>query len=95
MRPALRYYAQSAANFYSPVIPKPQPDVLSSDQRLGAFGGLSPSLRAIVRFDNGLRVEATGGYVYNARSLHLGGSGSEAFVPLRAVYGLVSVSREF
>jgi len=95
LRPALRYYTQSAADFYSPVIPKPEPAILSSDQRMGAFGGLSPSLRAIYRFENGFRVEGTAGYVYNSRSLHLGGSGSEAFVALRAVYGLLTVSREF
>jgi hypothetical protein len=95
LRPALRYYTQSAADFYSPVIPRPQPAILSSDQRLGAFGGLSPSLRAIMRLQDGFRVEGTAGYVYNARSLHFGGSGSEAFVTLRAVYGLVSVSKEF
>lgn len=95
LRPALRYYTQSAADFYSPVIPKPQPAILSSDQRLGAFGGLSPSLRAIMRLRSGFRVEGTAGYVHNARSLRLGGSGSEAFVTLRAVYGLLTVSREF
>jgi hypothetical protein len=95
LRPALRYYTQSAADFYSPVIPQPQPTILSSDQRLGAFGGLSPSLRAIYRFANGTRVEGTAGYVYNARSLHLGGGGSEAFTALRAVYGLISISHAF
>ena len=95
LRPALRYYTQSAADFYSPVIPQPQPTILSSDQRLGAFGGLSPSLRAIYRFANGMRVEGTAGYVYNARALHFGGSGSEAFTTLRATYGLVTISHEF
>ncbi|MGE5097899.1 MAG: DUF3570 domain-containing protein [Betaproteobacteria bacterium] len=95
LRPALRYYTQSAADFYSPTIPKPAPAVLSSDQRLGAFGGLSPSLRATVRLDNGFRIEGTAGYVHNARTLHFGGSGSEAFATLRAVYGILGVSREF
>jgi uncharacterized protein DUF3570 len=95
LRPALRYYTQSAADFYSPTIPKPQPAIFSSDQRMAAFGGLSPSLRATVRFDNGLRIEGTAGYVHNSRSLHLGGSGGEAFQTLRAAYGILSVSREF
>ncbi|HET9653199.1 MAG TPA: porin [Usitatibacter sp.] len=95
LRPALRYYTQSAADFYSPTIPRPTPAIQSSDQRLGAFGGLSPSLRATVRLDNGFRVEGTAGYVHNARTLHFGGSGSEAFQALRAVYGILSVSREF
>ena len=34
LRPALRYYTQSAADFYSPVVPRPQPALQSSDQRL-------------------------------------------------------------
>ena len=95
LRPALRYYTQSAADFYSPVVPRPQPQVLSSDQRLGAFGGLSPSLRMIVRLENGLTVEGTAGYVHDAASLRLGGGGSEAFSTLRAVYGIVSLSHPF
>lgn len=95
LRPALRYYTQDAADFYSPTVPRPQPAVLSSDQRLGAWGGLSPSLRAIMRTGSGFTFEATLGYVYNARNLRLGGSGSEAFQSLRAVYGIVGVSHAF
>jgi hypothetical protein len=94
LRPALRYYTQSAADFYTPLIPQPQPAVLSSDQRLGAFGGLSPSLRATWRLE-GVTIEGTVGYVYNAQSLRLGGSGSSAFEPLRAVYGILSVTHPF
>jgi hypothetical protein len=71
------------------------PEEFSSDQRLAAFGGLSPSLKAIVRFDNGLTVEATAGYSQEAASLRLGGRGSESFVTLRAGYGLVSVIKTF
>jgi hypothetical protein len=95
LRPALRYYTQDAADFYSPVIPRPRPAILSSDQRLASFGGLSPSLRAIVRFDNSLKLEATIGYVYNARNLRLGGGGSEAFEALRAYYAIIGLSRAF
>jgi hypothetical protein len=91
----LRYYTQTAASFYSPVIPQPQPEFLSSDQRLAAFGGLSPSLRAIVRFGDGTRIEGTVGYVHNSRAFHFGGGGSEAFTSLRATYGLVTISHEF
>lgn len=94
LRPALRYYTQSAADFYAPVVPRPQPEVLSSDQRLAAFGGLSPSLRVILRLEDGLTVEGTAGYVHDARSLRLGG-GSDAFTTRRAVYGILSLSRAF
>jgi len=95
VRPSLRYYTQSAADFYSPVIPQPQPGILSSDQRLGAFGGLSPALRVTRRFDNGLVIEGTLGYVQNARNLHWGGNGSEAFDTLRAAYGIVGIHKAF
>jgi hypothetical protein len=95
LRLALRYYTQSAADFYSPLIALPQPALQSSDQRLGAFGGLSPSLRAILRLDNGLVVEATVGYVHDAAGLRAGGGGSPAFATLRAYYGLLGVSRSF
>ena len=95
LRPALRYYTQRAARFYSPLVPIVVPEELSSDQRLASFGGLSPSLKAIVRFDSGLTVEATAGYSREAANLRLGGNGSEAFTTLRAAYGLVSVIKSF
>jgi hypothetical protein len=95
LRPALRYYTQSAADFYTPVIPLPQPEILSSDQRLAAFGGLSPSLRAELRLVNGWRFEGTVGYIENASRFHAGGGGSEFFETLRAYYAIVGVSRTF
>lgn len=95
LRPGLRYSTQQAARFYSPAIPVTVPNELSSDQRLGAFGSLSPSLKAVLRFDNGLAIEGTAGYVRSAANLRLGGSGSEAYATMRAVYGLVTVSRAF
>lgn len=95
VRPGLRYYTQSAADFYSPNVPRPQPAVHSSDQRLGAFGGLSPSVKASLRTEGGTRFEATLGYMHNSRSLRMGGTGSSAFETLRAYYGTVSIVHEF
>ena len=95
LRPGLRYYTQDAADFYSPTVPRPQPAILSSDQRLGSWGGVSPSLRVIARLEGGFTVEGTLGYVHNARNLHLGGSSSPAFETLRAVYGILGISRPF
>jgi hypothetical protein len=94
VRPALRYYTQGEAEFYGNAVPISRPAIFSSDQRLGAFGGLSPSLRVGYRLDR-YKLEATLGYVHNARALKLGGSGSESFETLRAVYGIMGVSREF
>ena len=95
VRPALRYYTQDAADFYSPTVPRPRPARLSSDQRLGAWGGVSPSLRVVAKLEGGVTVEGTLGYVHNARNLHLGGASSPAFETLRAVYGILGASRAF
>lgn len=95
VRPSLRYYTQSAADFYAPVVPRPQPQALSSDQRLGAFGGVSPALRLGYRLDGGTVIQGTAGYIHDAAGLRLGGNGSEAFSTLRAVYGLFSVVHSF
>jgi len=95
VRPALRYYTQGAADFYTPVAPSSPPAILSSDQRLGAWGGLSPSIRVTRRFERGISIEGTLGYVHDARDLRFGGSGSEAFETLRAVYGIVGVRYPF
>jgi hypothetical protein len=95
LRPALRYYTQEAADFYSPTLTRPPAAVHSSDQRLASFGGLSPSLRAILRFDDKTTIEATLGYVQNSRQLHFGGGGSDAFETLRAYYGLLGVIYAF
>jgi hypothetical protein len=94
LRPALRYYTQTAADFYSPVVPQPRPELLSSDQRLGAFGALSPSLRATWRHESGVMLEATLGYNYNAADLRPGG-GSPAFETLRAYYVIGTIVKYF
>ncbi len=94
LRQGLRYYTQTAADFYGQVVPRPAPEVFSSDQRLARFGGLSPSLRAIWKRE-GVTVEATLGYYYNATSLRPGGGGDAGFVPLRAYYGLASIVKSF
>ena len=62
---------------------------------LSPHGGLSPSLRAILRFDEKTTVEATLGYVQNSRQFHLGGGGSDAFETLRAYYGLLGITYSF
>ena len=93
VRPSLRYYTQSAADFYGQVVPRPPPEVLSSDQRLAAFGGLSPAVRLTWRLDT-VTVEGTAGYYYNAANLRPGG-GTEGFVPLRAYYGLLTIVKSF
>jgi len=95
LRPALRYATQSAADFYSPTVPRPRPPAHSSDQRLAAFGSLSPSLKVLRRLEDGLTVEATVGAYRNDARLRWGGGGSPAFVTLRAWYLLAGFTRAF
>ena len=94
VRPALRYYTQTKADFYSPTVTTFNPPLQSSDQRLAAFGGLTPSLRLAARLEGGTTIEATAGYMHNSRNLNAGG-GTPSFETLRAYYGIVSVSHEF
>ena len=95
VRPALRYYTQEAARFYSPLIPRPQPEEQSSDPRLAAFGGLEAIVRGIYRIEGGFTFEATVGHIHNSKGLHLGGNGSTVFTTLRAWYGVLSISHPF
>lgn len=94
VRPALRYHTQSAARFYIPEVPRPAPSEVSSDPRLAAFGGLSPSIRAIVQLD-GFSLEGTLGYVRNKADYRLGGDGSSTYPDFKAWFGIVSISRPF
>ena len=95
VRPALRYHTQSRADFYLPLVPRPQPAFVSSDPRLAAFGGLSPSLRVTLRLEPGWTLEATTGYVHNAVRLRPGAEHNSAYGTLRAYYGIVGLSRAF
>jgi uncharacterized protein DUF3570 len=94
LRPALRYYTQTAADFYSTTVARPAEQFISSDQRVAAFGGLSPSFRTTWRGDT-YTVEGTVGYYRNSRSLKLGGGATPDFVTLTAAYVLFSISRPF
>ena len=94
VRPGLRYYTQEAARFYATLIPRPQPEMLSSDPRLASFGGLTASVRGSYKVE-GFTFEATVGHVYNSKDLHLGGDGSPVYQTLRAWYGILGVSRPF
>lgn len=94
VRPALRYHTQAAARFYLPVVPRPTPPEVSSDPRLAAFGGLSPSLRAILSLQ-GFTIEATVGHVHNTRVFRAGGGGSPTYPTLKAWFGIFGISRPF
>jgi len=94
VRPALRYHTQGAARFYLPEVPQVVPAEVSSDPRLAAFGGLSPSLRGILDW-GGFHIEATLGHVHNTRVFRAGGNGSPTYPTLKAWFGIFSISRAF
>jgi Protein of unknown function (DUF3570) len=91
---SLRYHTQSAAQFYGGIapldpsssgrFPRALPGPFSSDQRLAAWGSLTPMLRLVYqpalqsRFDIGV------GTMTQKASLRLGGSGSDSIETFRA-----------
>lgn len=96
VRPALRYYTQTQADFWRTEVPAGPPAnlLISSDPRLAAFGGISPSVRVTWTGPAGLTLEATAGATYNAASLRPGG-GSPVIRPLRASFLLGTISKSF
>ena len=93
--PSLRYYSQSSADFYRPVVSSPLPETSSSDQRLAAFGGLAPGIKAIYVFGNGTIIDASYTLYRQRAGWKWGGSGSAEFVPLNARYLIVGVTHQF
>jgi len=83
--PTLRYYSQSAADFFAPYFLAPRTDgYYSSDYRLGAFGALSSGLSVAKQFARGARLEAGFEYYMHKASLKLGGSGDGGYADFDA-----------
>ncbi len=82
----LRYYAQSKANFYRPVIEsRPLPVYTSSDQRLASFGSLEPSLKAIYQLNDADSFDLGASLYRQQGNWKLGGGGTATFEPLQAL----------
>jgi hypothetical protein len=86
--PGLRYYTQTAADFYRTLLPQSlrgTRDVpSSSDQRLAAFGGLQPSVTVTHTFGNGATIDVMVSSYRQRANWKLGGAGSEGFAPFSA-----------
>jgi hypothetical protein len=93
--PSLRYYSQSSADFYRPVVSRPVPETSSSDQRLAAFGGFAPGIKAIYAFGNGTIIDASYTLYRQRAGWKWGGGGSAEFVPLDARFFIVGVAHQF
>jgi len=87
--PRLRYYTQSAANFYAPyffassIADLPNHN-FSSDERLSAFGTLSPGISVSKKLSRGLKLEAGVEYSERSGSLKLGPGGDGPFADLHS-----------
>lgn len=87
--PRLRYYTQSAANFYAPyffassIADLPNHN-FSSDERLSAFGTLSPGISVSKKLSRGLKLEAGVEYSERSGSLKLGPGGDGSYADLHS-----------
>jgi hypothetical protein len=93
--PKVRYYSQSAADFYAPyfttiisgydpvsgaaVYSKALSNYYSSDQRLSGFGAISGGLTIAKQFAKGVSLESGFEYYSHQGGLKLGGGGEQAF----------------
>jgi Protein of unknown function (DUF3570) len=108
LTPSLRYTTQSAAFFYyDPVYdatlgPPFPPGYLSnpngfytSDQRLSAFGGISPGLKVAKSFAGGWTIDGKAEYYEQRSDWRLGGDGSPGLQDFKAQLYQVGVSKKF
>ena len=108
LTPGLRYHTQSAAYFYfDPVYdaaagaPFPpgyfaNPNgFYSADQRLSAYGAISPSLKLAKSFPGGWSVDGKAEYYEQRGDWRLGGDGSPGLQDFKAQLYQVGVSKKF
>ncbi len=104
--PLIRIHSQSAAKFYydpvySPSLGEPLPpgykdgDILSSDQRLAAFGGRTIGLKAAVDLGGGWSADARFDYYVQRANYRLLGTGSPGLDPFKATFFQLGGSKKF
>lgn len=98
LTPALRYYTQSAADFYfGPpfgrgfVFGEPY----TPDNRLAAYGALTPSLRLDKAFAEGWSASLSASWYSQRPAWRLGGGGTEGIKPMSARWFEVGLSKSF
>jgi hypothetical protein len=78
--PSLRYYSQSAADFFAPYFLAPRADGnYSSDFRLSGYGALSGGLTVTKQFNRGISLELGMEYYTHQGDLKLGGGGESDY----------------
>lgn len=89
LTPHIRYYTQKAADFYAPYFFANSLSTLSnyyfsSDERLSAFGSISPGITLSEPLSRGLKLEVGLDYYQRSGSLKLGPGGDGAYADLKA-----------
>ncbi len=81
--PRIRYYSQSAADFYAPYVvldgTQHLPNNFSSDQRLSAYGALSGGLTVSKQLAKGLRLEGGIEYYTHQGAMNIGSGGEDSY----------------
>lgn len=104
LTPGLRYYTQSAANFYfdpggslGPDMPPllPTGTLQTADQRLAAFGGLTVGMKLDWRFAPDWSADIKGEYMEQRTDWRLGGKGSPGLEPFRASSMQLGLAKRF
>jgi len=73
IRPSIRYYSQSRADFFEGVFPPAtNGDFYSADQRLGDFGGIDLGLKVIKDFGNGLSAQISFNFMEQRQEWKIG-----------------------
>ncbi len=92
--PSLRYYSQSAADFYLPVNSS-RTGIGSGDSRLGAFGAYTAALKVQKNFGERTTLDATIALYRQEAGYRVGGDGSPDFPGLTARILMLGMSRVF
>lgn len=96
LRPNIRYYSQTAADFF--VDPFPPDDLdgfLSGDQRMSAFGSFTTGLKLIAYMGSGFSADLMFAYLEQRPEWKLGSSGSKVIEPFHARIIAVSLTKAF
>lgn len=94
LTPSLRYYSQTAADFYAP-IGMSRSGLGTSDARLGAFGAWTAGLKAQKTFAERTTLDASVAVYRQAAGYRFNGAGSADFPALTARIFMLGLSRVF
>ena len=98
LRPSLRYYTQGKASFYrDPPFPSGfvPGEPYTADQRLSAFGALTPGISIAKEFADGWSADFKVEYYEQRSSWRVGGDGSPGLKPFYARWVQVGVGKTF